>query len=258
MINFYRKTRKKMADDNRPLKYMRYAIGEIVLVVVGILIALSINNWNEDRKQKNRKKEVTKSLILELNSVLSYTQDQIDIMDNRIKLFSKILNEWQTYDPKTLSEYSLQRYYWHIHTGTIVKYNPRIGYYNSLINSGEINLISDSLVVKLNYIYDKHRKDLVTYVDQEADLHVLIAEIVAKNHPKEFLLATGITDVGFDVMDTTSIINFLNAVKGDGELKSLIIRNLTIIKMKRFLLTERVIPDLNNIVENFKSANNNQ
>jgi hypothetical protein len=39
MINFFRKTRKKMADDNRPLKYMRYAIGEIVLVVVGIYIA---------------------------------------------------------------------------------------------------------------------------------------------------------------------------------------------------------------------------
>ena len=52
MINFFRKTRKKMADDNRPLKYMRYAIGEIVLVVVGILIAISINNWNEERKDQ--------------------------------------------------------------------------------------------------------------------------------------------------------------------------------------------------------------
>jgi len=47
MIPFFRKIRKKMADDNRPLKYMRYAVGEIVLVVIGILIALRINNWNE-------------------------------------------------------------------------------------------------------------------------------------------------------------------------------------------------------------------
>jgi hypothetical protein len=39
-----------MADDNKPMKYMRYAIGEIVLVVIGILIALSINNWNEEPK----------------------------------------------------------------------------------------------------------------------------------------------------------------------------------------------------------------
>ena len=43
-----------MADDNKPLKYARYAIGEIVLVVIGILIALQINNWNEQRKLKAR------------------------------------------------------------------------------------------------------------------------------------------------------------------------------------------------------------
>jgi len=39
-----------MADDNKPLQYMRYAIGEIVLVVIGILIALQLNNWNEQSK----------------------------------------------------------------------------------------------------------------------------------------------------------------------------------------------------------------
>ena len=41
-----------MADDNKPIKYARYAIGEIVLVVIGILIALQINNWNEERKER--------------------------------------------------------------------------------------------------------------------------------------------------------------------------------------------------------------
>ncbi|NNE03400.1 MAG: hypothetical protein HKN52_09560 [Eudoraea sp.] len=50
MINFFRKTRKKLADDNKFFKYSRYAIGEILLVVIGILIALQINNWNEDKK----------------------------------------------------------------------------------------------------------------------------------------------------------------------------------------------------------------
>jgi len=47
MIPFFRKTRKNLADDNKPMKYMRYAIGEIVLVVIGILFTLQINNWNE-------------------------------------------------------------------------------------------------------------------------------------------------------------------------------------------------------------------
>ena len=52
MIPFFRKIRKKMADENKPMKYTRYAIGEIVLVVIGILIALQINTWNEERKTR--------------------------------------------------------------------------------------------------------------------------------------------------------------------------------------------------------------
>ena len=73
MINFFRRIRKKMADDNRPLKYMRYAIGEIVLVVVGILIALYINNWNEQRKEREKFDqilvEVEKELVMNINEV---------------------------------------------------------------------------------------------------------------------------------------------------------------------------------------------
>jgi len=53
MINFLRRKRKQLADDNKILKYLKYAFGEIILVVLGILIALSINNWNENRKNKN-------------------------------------------------------------------------------------------------------------------------------------------------------------------------------------------------------------
>ncbi len=62
MINFFRRIRKKMADDNKPIKYMRYAIGEIILVVIGILIALQINNWNEDRKELNEEQKIVFSL----------------------------------------------------------------------------------------------------------------------------------------------------------------------------------------------------
>lgn len=63
MINFFREIRKKLADDNKPLKYARYAVGEIVLVVIGILIALSINNWNESKK--NSREEFKLLLNLE-------------------------------------------------------------------------------------------------------------------------------------------------------------------------------------------------
>jgi len=73
MIPVFRKIRKKMADDNRPIKYARYAIGEILLVVIGILIALQINTWNEERKAKiyeyTLKKEIYNSLLEDIKSV---------------------------------------------------------------------------------------------------------------------------------------------------------------------------------------------
>lgn len=49
MISVFRRIRKKLLTQNKVSKYLLYAIGEILLVVVGILIALQVNNWNEDR-----------------------------------------------------------------------------------------------------------------------------------------------------------------------------------------------------------------
>jgi len=87
MIPFFRKIRKKMADDNRPLKYMRYAIGEIVLVVVGILIALQINNWNEEKKLSKLEMELLSDLASDLESDL--------ILIERAQLMSKQGNKFR-------------------------------------------------------------------------------------------------------------------------------------------------------------------
>ena len=65
MLPFFRKIRYRLAKDNQFLKYSRYAIGEIVLVVVGILIALYINNWNEERKDKKLVRLYLKELQIE-------------------------------------------------------------------------------------------------------------------------------------------------------------------------------------------------
>ena len=51
MIKFFRKIRYDLMKQNQMSKYFKYAIGEILLVVIGILIALQINNWNEKRQQ---------------------------------------------------------------------------------------------------------------------------------------------------------------------------------------------------------------
>ena len=67
-----------MADENKPLIYMRYAIGEILLVVVGILIALQINTWNEERKLNAEEQYLLKELLVEFNTNLKKIKnDQI-------------------------------------------------------------------------------------------------------------------------------------------------------------------------------------
>jgi hypothetical protein len=54
MIKFFRNIRQNLLNEGKTSKYLKYAIGEIVLVVIGILIALQINNWNEARKEHSR------------------------------------------------------------------------------------------------------------------------------------------------------------------------------------------------------------
>jgi hypothetical protein len=62
MIKFFRKIRQKLLSEGKTGKYLKYAIGEIVLVVIGILIALQINNWNENNKQREKEKVILENL----------------------------------------------------------------------------------------------------------------------------------------------------------------------------------------------------
>ncbi len=86
MIKFFRKIRFDIMEKNKTSKYLKYAIGEIVLVVIGILIALQINNWNEGQKQK----ELEIKYLTEIrNSLESDLPDiEFNIEFNRSKLNS--------------------------------------------------------------------------------------------------------------------------------------------------------------------------
>ena len=100
MISLFRKIRKKALDDNppvgragKPLKYLRYAIGEIVLVVIGILIALSINNWNEQRKQEETLDRIYEIVADDLKSDSLEVMRALDFMEVRKNIYLKILND---------------------------------------------------------------------------------------------------------------------------------------------------------------------
>jgi len=76
MLPFFRKIRYRLAENNQFFKYSRYAIGEIVLVVVGILIALQVNDWNDQRKLRKEEKNALMRLHKESELVVEYVKER--------------------------------------------------------------------------------------------------------------------------------------------------------------------------------------
>ena len=83
MIKFFRKIRKKLADDNKPLKYARYAIGGITLIIIGIILALQLNSWKNNTMVKAESQEPLKRLVVDLEDDLSYFDAQVSEWESR-------------------------------------------------------------------------------------------------------------------------------------------------------------------------------
>ncbi|MGF1557254.1 DUF6090 family protein [Paucihalobacter sp.] len=81
MIKFFRKIRQNLLNEGKTSKYFKYAIGEILLVVIGILIALQINNWNEVRKQNLSVKQSLNSLLSDLKKDSIQLNDDLEFIN---------------------------------------------------------------------------------------------------------------------------------------------------------------------------------
>ena len=92
MIKFFRHIRKRLLSEGKTGKYLTYAIGEIVLVVIGILIALQINNWNETRQIKKVEKEILNVLLEDLNSAKSFSAQYIRSEQHYLDIIETILH----------------------------------------------------------------------------------------------------------------------------------------------------------------------
>jgi len=162
MINFFRKIRKKLADDNKPLKYARYAIGEILLVVIGILIALQINAWNTDRLNRIKEQEHLSQLTRELKAQLFYYQDIMDQFADREKRISRIVNIWASKKP--IIKDSIQ-YLRDFRAGAVHDYwHKKPVVWLQLLETGELNLIRNKeLTDGLYTFYDRIEKMAQNY-----------------------------------------------------------------------------------------------
>jgi len=166
MINFYRKIRQNLLSEGKIGKYFRYAIGEIILVVVGILIALQVNNWNEGRKDKIREQAILKSLKIDfktnINNVDAAYSTFLEAYEASVGLL-EVVRSMDKIDDEEVEQFlddiinktkSLD-----IITGSI----------DEMLNTGSINLISDPNLKKQlsnwSYYQTDTEDDIVIYRD---------------------------------------------------------------------------------------------
>ncbi len=178
MIKFFRKIRQKMLAENKFSKYVLYAIGEIVLVVIGILIALSINNWNENRKNQELisiyKTELINDLLLDISHFefhLAHAKEENKTIDS----LRTILNHSSS-DKETLNNIIRQSL-------TFFKKEPWImlatteyplisdNTFQSLQSSGQITLLDNEL-----------QEDMVSFYGYTRKYSFMIQEIITSKN----------------------------------------------------------------------------
>ncbi|TYA59664.1 DUF6090 family protein [Formosa maritima] len=98
MIKFFRKIRQNLLMENKTSKYFKYAIGEILLVVIGILIALQINNWNEKRIQQEQLVSVYERTLSDIDNDIQELTANLDYFRGIEYIFKKVINDSITPD----------------------------------------------------------------------------------------------------------------------------------------------------------------
>jgi len=140
MTPFFRKIRKKMADDNKPIKYLRYAIGEIILVVIGILIALQINNWNEEKKSIQKGREILADIRENVEYNTIRFQKDIEItreVINSIDIILKNITDTKVYND-SLDKHFRRATYWETSRWKSSGYEAIISHGVEIIQSKEL------------------------------------------------------------------------------------------------------------------------
>ena len=172
MIKFFRKIRYNLMSENKTGKYFKYAIGEIILVVIGILIALQINNWNEARKTRDKEivylnniKSDLENSVQQIETFILKRNTQIKTSNEIIEYFEgKPIQNWNDFNKKLVDIYSWDRFY-------LIKNT-----YEELKNSGNLSLISNNDIKKglqdLELLYAKLKiKESHYRHDAETTLH---------------------------------------------------------------------------------------
>ena len=210
MIKFFRTIRQQLLSENKFRKYLLYAIGEIVLVVIGILIALSINNWNEDQKKDISNTKFLKNLSYEIELDKTVFTEKINnyeqINESLIAALS-VLNE-----STSIQESDIQVVKDIIDDIEVLTPNFKNIERNDIkIADGTLSEINDSLNIKYQNYLERIKSNNEVISKFGITLHSIVQEGV---YPKVDLDYTGITNntVKLDLVELKNDRFFKNAI----------------------------------------------
>ena len=226
-MKLFRKTRKKLASETTVAAYLRYAIGETILVVVGILIALQVNNWNENQKQKKRETIYLQNLSIDLKKQIQLLDNYIDFEDVFIRDCKDIVAHYEQNNgfkkmdsifPK-MNDLSVRVTFTNTNTTLL-----------EMINSGDINIIENEALKKELMEFNQLLKRFANNtINNNTNL---VDQIVVRNVMKNSNFASySYSKRMKSLFQENYPMNFINVVK-DTTLKTIAIQNLNEPKLR--------------------------
>jgi len=172
MLNYLRKIRRDLIKEGNLKRYLTYAAGEVIIVVIGILLALYLNNWNQHRTERKLEFQYYQSIKNQLNEDLTTLYGEIKYNENFLNQFSfaKTLilsNEKSKID--TLGKITLNMI-------RFSDFRRKSNIYQTLVNSGEIVLINNNKITeKLQSLEENY-----TYINRLEENHasIILSQII--------------------------------------------------------------------------------
>ena len=169
MLRIFRNMRNNLLSQNRFTHYLFYALGEILLVVIGILIALQVNNWNENRRIKQQAETYRQRLLDDLKSDINYISVRIDYFDQIEHYLEFALNEManpKANTPETKWQFVLAVFQasqkWDFYSANAT--------YNEIQNSSTLSYLGNpELLNTLSFYYKSATNQLQTLNDGTQD-----------------------------------------------------------------------------------------
>lgn len=168
MIKFFRKIRQSLVAENKFSKYLLYAIGEIILVVIGILLALQINTWNQNIERQELRKSYLKSLVIDIaqdtteikKAIKNHIIDSLKISVHR--------NELTKEDASLDNLVHIIIYEWDPKIGGIRGFNTQT--IDALVSTGKIDLIDPVILKSLGKI-SRLQEDYLSFIGEFIDFY---------------------------------------------------------------------------------------